>query len=128
MTDTKGPHKLNRYQQIMERIFFWHYREGDREVVFDREEMVRAAQELGVNLPKNLGDIPYSFRYRSALPEAIRAKAPQGEDWIIRPAGRARYRFVAATEATIIPNKMLAETKVPDSTPGIITLYAQGDE
>lgn len=126
--NSSGPQKLNRYQQIIERIFFWYYREGNHEVIFEREDMVRAAQELLINLPKNLGDIPYSFRYRSTLPDSIRAKAPQGEDWIIRPAGRARYRFVSIAEAYITPNTMMAETKIPDATPGIVTLYALGDE
>lgn len=112
----------------MERIFFWYYTDGAREVAFEREDMVRAAQELGIDLPKNLGDIPYTFRYRGMLPQSIRAKAPEGEDWIIRPSGRSRYRFVATTIVNIIPNEMLAETKVPDATPGVITMYALGDE
>ena len=28
----------------------------------------------------------------------------------------------------IAPNKLLAETKIPDATPGVITMYALGDE
>ena len=32
MADSQVHKKLNRYQQIMERIFFWHYNNGDREV------------------------------------------------------------------------------------------------
>jgi hypothetical protein len=95
MSDLPAPKKLNRYQQIMDRIFFWHYQEGAHEIVFERADMERAAQELGIDLPKNLGDILYTFRYRGMLPESIRAKAPEGEDWIIRSSGRARYRFVA---------------------------------
>lgn len=128
MTDLPVPRRLNRYQQIMERIFFRHYKEDAREVVFERTDMERAAQELGINLPKNLGDIPYTFRYRGVLPESIRAKAPEGEDWIIRSFGRSRYRFVATAVVNIVPNAMLAETKVPDSTPGVIVMYALGDE
>lgn len=128
MTDLPASRKLNRYQQIMERIFFWYYTDGAREVSFERTDMERAAQELGIELPKNLGDIPYTFRYRGMLPESIRSKAPEGEDWIIRPSGRSCYRFVATTVVNIIPNKMLAETKIPDATPGVITMYALGDE
>ncbi|HEX6779059.1 MAG TPA: hypothetical protein VF099_12705 [Ktedonobacterales bacterium] len=131
-SDTEGVFpsspELNRYQQIMERIFFAHYQEGAREVSFERDEMVRAAQELGIKLPKNLGDVLYSFRYRSVLPESIRAKAPAGEYWVIRPGGRSRYRFVLAAAETILPNTLLAEVKVPDATPGIVSRYAQGDE
>jgi hypothetical protein len=127
-SEDTSPPRTNRYQQIMERIFFWHYKEGDREVAFERDEMVRAARDLDIKLPKNLGDITYTFRYRGTLPASIRKKAPPDEDWIIRPAGRGRYKFVAATIVTITPNKMLAETKVPDSTPGVITMYALSDE
>lgn len=119
---------LNRYQLIMERIFFWHYQEGAREIVFERADMERAAQELGIDLPKNLGDVLSTFRYRGRLPESIRVKAPEGEDWIIRSTGRSHYRFVATTIVNIVPNKMLAETKVPDATPGVIIMYALGDQ
>ena len=70
----------------------------------------------------------YSFRYRVLLPQALRDRAPEGQHWIIRPAGRGKYRFVAATVAAITPNTMLAETRVPDSTPGVIAMYALSDE
>ena len=33
----------------MERIFFWHYQEGASEIVFERADMERAAQELGLS-------------------------------------------------------------------------------
>ncbi len=128
MSEIQETKRLNRYQQIMERIFFWHNQESSREVVFERADMDRAAKELGIDLPKNLGDILYTFRYRGKLPESIRAKAPEGEDWIIRSSGRSRYRFVATKLVNIAPNKMLAETKVPDATPGVIIMYALGDE
>ncbi len=93
MADLPAPKKLNRYQQIMERIFFWHYKDGAREVVFERIDMERASQELGIELPKNLGDIPYTFRYRGMLPESIRSKAPEGEDWIIRALTLSLCRY-----------------------------------
>ncbi|MBM4017766.1 MAG: endonuclease [Planctomycetes bacterium] len=118
----------NRCVQLIERIFFAHYRPCDREVVFEREEIVEAARQLRLKLPKNLGDLIYSFRYRAALPERIRACAPRGLEWMIRPAGRARYRFVALPRVTIAPSPLAAETKVPDATPGIIARYALGDE
>jgi hypothetical protein len=118
----------NRYAQIIERIFTSKYQAGDREVEFSRKDIEEAANALGINLPKNLGDVIYSFRYRANLPEAVSALAPPGERWIIRPAGRARYRFVASSVAPLQPNELLAETKIPDATPGIIDKYALGDE
>ena len=105
-----------------------HYVAGAREVEFRREDIVRAAEDLAVKLPKNLGDLIYSFRYRRDLPESIRSRAPKGEEWIILPAGRSRYRFAATALATIVPTVGMAETKVPDATPGIISMYALTDE
>jgi hypothetical protein len=122
------PRNPNRYSRIIEHIFRAHYREGAREVSFARAEIEQAAVELGVELPKNLGDVVYSFRYRVELPDWIQSKAPTGEGWIIRPAGRAHYRFVASATLTIVPNPILAETKIPDATPGIIAKYALNDE
>ncbi len=118
----------NRYSQIIERLFFDHYQEGDREVQFARRDIDRVAEQLGIELPRNLGDIVYSFRYRAMLPESIRAKAPAGEVWIIRPAGRGLYRFVAVPDRPLVPQQMLAQTKVPDSTPGIVAKYSLNDE
>jgi hypothetical protein len=123
--DEKG---LNRYGKIIERVFFTHFRPGMTEVQFDREELLEVAAALKIRVPKNIGDLVYSFRYRTDLPEPIIEKAPPGHSWIIMPAGRSRYRFVAAEQTHITPNPMLAETKVPDSTPGIISMYALSDE
>lgn len=120
--------KLNRYQKLMEHIFLSRYQDGFQEVEFEREDLEKAAQELDIKLPKNLGDIMYSFRYRTVLPSSIREKAPEGMEWIIRPSGRSRYCFVATTMIHIVPNPLLAETKIPDATPGIVARYAQGDE
>lgn len=119
---------LNRYGQIIERIFLSRYQTGAIEVAFERDDLISVAQELGIKLPKNLGDVIYSFRYRVDLPESIIAAAPLGKIWIIRPAGRSRYRFVAVKEQILIPSAMLAETKIPDATPGIVAMYALSDE
>ena len=72
----------------------------------------------------------YSFRYRVELPSSITRRAAAGHEWIIRPAGRALYRFVLTPKgaANIKPSTVLAETKVLDSTPGVIAKYALSDE
>ena len=95
---------------------------------FRREDIIAAASELGIPLPKNVGDLIYSFRYRSVLPPDILAEAPEGETWVIRPAGKSRYRFDLVNDAPLTPNRLLATTKIPDATPGIIAKYAFGDE
>ncbi len=95
---------------------------------FEREDIVTFANALEIRLPKNLGDLVYTFRYRSDLPSSIRATAPDGEEWIIRSAGRSKYRFVLVTDIPLIPNPNLTVTKIPDSTPGMIAKYAFNDE
>ena len=119
---------VNRYTQLIEAIFLKHYRDGMTAVDFDRNEITELASEMGIALPKNLGDVLYSFRYRIPLPASIVEKAPQGYEWIIRPAGRARYRFVLVRQALIMPSGMMAETKLLDATPGVIARYAMSDE
>jgi len=123
-----GKEQTNRYAQIIEKVFFAHYKAGAKKVTFERDEIEGVAAELGIRLPKNLGDLVYSFRYRADLPESIQGRAASGKAWIILPAGRSRYAFVLSSSATIAPSAAMAETKVPDSTPGIINMYALSDE
>jgi hypothetical protein len=120
--------KENRYISIIKGIFLSKFRPGMREVSFQREDIQKFASKLKVVLPKNLGDLVYSFRYRTELPDEIRSTAKQGEAWIIRSAGRAKYRFVLVADKPLIPNPNLAVTKIPDSTPGVIAKYALSDE
>lgn len=118
----------NRYTAIIEAIFVGKFTAGSREVPFERQDIVRVAKRLKIDLPKNLGDVIYSFRYRAALPTTITSKAAPGEAWIIRAAGTSRYKFVLVKDVSLTPNPALATTKVPDSTPGVIAKYALNDE
>ena len=118
----------NRYSQIIEKIFLSHFKKELEQFTFSRDEIARVAEALRIKLPKNIGDVIYSFRYRVPLPASVRKKSPPGKEWIIQPAGRSLYRFVATTVSTIKPSEHLAETKVPDATPGIIAMYALSDE
>jgi hypothetical protein len=120
----------NRYLQIIEWIFDKRHKRGANEIEFTREDITAAAKQLKITLPKNLGDVLYSFRYRIELPFSITRHATPGHEWIIRPAGRALYRFVLTPKgaANIKPSAVLAETKILDSTPGVITAYALSDE
>lgn len=119
---------INRYAKIIERVFLKYYQKGAKKVTFERTDLIQAASELNVKTPKNIGDILYSFRYRTPLPQSIVEKATEGHEWIIRPIGPARYAFVLTTENRILPSIMLVETKIPDATPGIISKYAINDE
>ena len=95
---------------------------------FTRDEFAGIAVELDVNLPKNVGDLIYSFRYRNELPQSILATANNGQEWIIEGAGRAKYRFRLVKLNRIVPREELLTIKVPDATPQIIGAYALGDE
>ncbi len=118
----------NRYSKLIENVFTQNYKKGAHEVLFQRDDLVNTATKLGIKLPKNLGDIVYSFRYRAALPESIRNCAPEGLEWVIRPIGQAKYKFSLTAMPRILPNALLAETKIPDAMPGIIVKYAFNDE
>lgn len=118
----------NRYEALIERVFFDNYTAGAEEVAFGREQFAAAATDLNIALPKNLGDIIYSFRYRVTMPPSILATARPGRTWVIRSSGKSTYQFVQVVPLEIRPNPLLAETKIPDSTPGVIDMYALGDE
>lgn len=129
-SETRARGEGTRYARLLEQIFQERFSPGCASVAFAREDIEIAAQNLGIQLPKNLGDLIYSFRYRVDLPESIRAKAPPGKQWVIRPAGRSRYSFEAVDPgaAVISPNRVLTEAKVPDATPGVVAMYALNDE
>ena len=118
----------NRYQAIIELIFGQHHQPGLMAFEFSRDDIVNAAQSMGVALPKNIGDIVYSVRYRTELPQTIREAAAAGREWIIEGAGRGRYRFRQVTLNRIMPRDDLVSIKIPDATPEIISAYALGDE
>ncbi len=118
----------NRYSAIVERIFTSRFRPGAKSVAFNRGDITTAAEELGIELPANLGDVLYSFRFRTSLPKSIVATAPDGHAWIIRLSGRGKYRFDLVKDQPITPNEQMLRTKVPDATPGIIARYALTDE
>ncbi len=116
------------YERIIELIFGEHYKPNVTSFVFERAEIVRAAARLKVKTPKNVGDVLYSYRYRRLLPDAIRKKAKEGYEWIILGTKKGEYKFVLAKEFNASPNTDLAETKIPDATPEIISRYALSDE
>lgn len=120
--------KQSRYSAIIENIFTSKFKPGMKTVDFAREEFETVAHRLRIKLPKNLGDLVYSLRYRAGLPERIRAEAGEGEMWIIRPIGKSRYRLALIASRPIQPSANLAMTKIPDATPGIISRYAFDDE
>lgn len=124
--------KENRYKQLLEHIFFDRqfggYRKGDTSIEFAREDLEHAAEALHIDLPKNLGDVVYSIRYRTPMPKSILRTQPPGLEWAIEGVGRARYAFRLEPVNRIAPNPALRAIKVPDATPEIVAAYALNDE
>ena len=127
-SDVLAPKVQNRYSAIIAKVFANHYGKQGESFEFTRDEFAGIAAELGVNLPKNVGDLIYSFRYRYELPQSILATAKNGLELIIEGAGRAKYRFRLVKLNRIAPREELLTIKVPDATPQIIDAYALGDE
>lgn len=123
-----NPKGESKYSRIMEDIFVSSYKKGMTAVPFTRDQLVASADKLGISMPKNLGDVIYSFRYRKTLPDAIARTAPKGMCWIIRGTGSASYCFELKKESNIIPNPNLEVIPIPDNTPEVITMYQLSDE
>jgi hypothetical protein len=130
LSDIKA--ELNRYKALVEHIFFDQrygaFEAGKTSLAFEREDLERAAADLNIKLPKNLGDVVYSIRYRTPMPESILATQPEGMEWIVEGTGRALYRFCLVPINRIVPNRDLVTIKVPEATPEIIASYALNDE
>ncbi|MGH8025963.1 MAG: endonuclease [Pseudoxanthomonas sp.] len=120
--------KENRYSSIIAEVFRRGFKKGSRRFAFDRKDFAGIAASKGIELPKNLGDTIYSFKYRAALPESILKTAPEGFEWIISGAGSGKYEFRLVKPFDISPQKNRLVIKIPDATPEIIGAYALGDE
>lgn len=118
----------SRYKAIIERIFFEKYEPGATTLKWSRSEMAEAAAALGIDLPKNLGDVVYSIRYRTPMPESVIATQTEGREWIIEGVGRSEYAFRLVPQNRIRPSESLTTIAIPDSTPELIRAYAMGDE
>lgn len=120
--------KTNRYSAIIESIFFSGYEKGVRKIEFKRTDLESTAKKLKIPLPKNLGDVIYSIRYRTELPKKVIQTQPEGMEWIIEGRGRSKYCFKLVKINRIKPNPDLLEIKIPDSTPEVVNSYSLSDE
>lgn len=121
--------KQNRYSALLAWVFNKYHEPESTRVEWERDDLVAASKALGIDLPKNLGDVTYSVRYRTPFPPEILDAAPEGFEWILRGRGRAKYSFdLVKARVRITPNENLTRIKIPDATPEIISGTAQGDE
>lgn len=119
---------MGKYEQIIEWVFQQKYQPDKARLSFNREELVKASEALGFERIRNLGDIPYSFRFRRELPDSIQNTAPAGAEWIIVGAGVGEYQFRLAAPGKIQPTPHVKPIKVPDATPEIVRHYAPGTD
>ena len=120
--------KPNRYQSLIAHIFAKGYKKGKTVVPFSRDELIETASLLDIAVPKNIGDVLYSFRYRNPLPDEILATQPKGMEWVIEGSGRAEYEFRLVPNNRIEPNDNLITIKIPDATPEIVACNSLSDE
>ena len=120
---------MAKYDEIITAIFFDRYVPGVTTIGFERDDLADKARQLGIPVPRNLGDIVYSYKYRKRLPERIIHTAPEGFYWRIKNVGIAQHEFVLTRGAEFIePDAILATTKIPDGTPSIVKKYSISDE
>src|SRR5579863_9709468 len=118
----------NRYSAIIEGIFFAHWKKDIRRFPFVREEIKAWSKKLKVEVPDNLGDLIYTFRFRNPLPQKILDTQTRTDVWRIELAGRGRYEFVLGRDPRVLPRTGLVEIKIPDATPELIGSYTLDDE
>ncbi|MCB0117313.1 MAG: hypothetical protein KDD84_24605 [Caldilineaceae bacterium] len=119
---------MGKYEDIINWVFEKNYQTGAVRVSFSRSELVDASDALGFARIKNLGDIPYSFRFRRELPVEIQATAPENAEWIIVGVGIGEYAFRLAAPGKVAPTLHYYPIKVPDATPEIVRQYAPGTD
>jgi len=120
--------ETNRYKILIEKIFFDHWKKGKTEFEFARDDIKDKASELKIALPDNIGDIVYSFRYRTALPQSIIDTQQEGKEWVIEGAEKSHYRFKLVSLMRIRPREEMVRIAIPDATPELIRAYALDDE
>lgn len=120
---------MAKYDDIISGIFFDRYEAGATSVRFERDDLAAKAHQLKIAVPKNLGDIIYSYKYRKSLPQEIIKTAPEGFYWHIKNVGIAQHEFVLTQGSEFVEiDTMLATTKIPDGTPSIVKKYSISDE
>jgi hypothetical protein len=124
MSDKSGTN----YEIHIEAVFKRHFDPKKARIPFRRTEIDEVSSELGLKRIKNLGDLVYTYRYRSELPKSIQETARPGCEWIIIGSGRGTYEFRLANVGKVEATSNRLEIKIPDATPEILSMYAPGTD
>lgn len=126
------PYGISRYAKIIGHVLapmiHQDIKADDYRYNFSRMDFILAATALDLELPKNLGDIIYSFRYRAKLPSAITAIIPEGKELLIEGAGRGLYAARLINKITIKADMSIKAVVIEDSSPKLIMAVAATDE
>ena len=118
----------NVYDRIIIELFQRHWKPGITEFEFSRDEFEEIIDQLGVERPRNLGDIIYTFRYRRPFPSTILNTQSGNLQWSLHLSGHGHYRMSLSESSVIRPDKSLSIIPIPDATPALIRKFALGDE
>jgi len=117
---------LTDYDKIIAALFKKKFKPKRKtgEVNFTKDELVKTANELGIQL-RNAPDVIYTYRSRRALPERILRTG----NWVLVPKGKGRFSFAKSKRAPFIEiPEGLAHIEVLNALPEIVEKYAQSDE
>jgi hypothetical protein len=116
------------YTQLIVQVFKTLYRDGDQRVDFETSDIRRAADELNTRMPQNISALVYAFSHRDILPPELVSKTPLDRMWVLRRAGRGKYRLQVMLAQAIYPDPNLVETEVRDATPQLVAENLTEDE
>lgn len=92
------------HQELLATIFRRGYRKESRTVRFSHAELVNLARHFGIPTPDTPRELLFSILNRDPLPKAILDTETEGEEWIIRSAGRDAAEFALVPLHRLLPN------------------------
>jgi hypothetical protein len=116
--------KANKYDQLLAAVFKRKWIFSMSEVPFTKDEVIDAANELGLRL-KNLADVIYTYRSRRPMPREILKTG----NWVIAARGSGLYAFVKIKgETTVAIPASLKVYPIPYAVPEIVAHNLARDE
>ena len=114
----------NAYDRVLVAVFKKHWRMGDLEVLFTKDDLIDEAARIGQKV-KNIADILHTYRSRRPLPPELL----QHGNWVIAARGSGKYAFQSvAGLATIEIPARLKIYKIPYAVPEIVASNLANDE